>query len=67
VHHGHPDRLEETHAAIREWASREGIRFKREDDGGNEVWAGLYEFYLTDPADEPDLNDWKTEVLYQID
>jgi hypothetical protein len=21
---------------------------------------------LTDPAKEPDLNEWKTEVLYQV-
>ena len=66
LHHGHPDRLEELHDAIRMWAAREGIRLKRAREGEQDVWAGLYEFYLTDPADEPDLNEWMTEVLYQV-
>lgn len=66
VHRGHPDRLERAHEEIRRWADHEGVRLKREIDGGEEVWSGLFEFYLSDPAVEPDLNRWETELLYQV-
>jgi effector-binding domain-containing protein len=66
VHHGHPDRLDRAHDALREWADRKGVELKVETEGGREVWAGVFECYLTDPADEPDPAEWRTELLYQI-
>jgi hypothetical protein len=31
-----------------------------------EVWGGRFEFYLTNPAEHPDLEKWSTEIAYQV-
>jgi effector-binding domain-containing protein len=66
IHVGHPDRLGRAHDSLRRWAEDEGVQLKRTVEGSREVWSGLVEFYLTDPAVEPDPSRWRTEILYQI-
>ncbi|QFG25070.1 GyrI-like domain-containing protein [Actinomadura sp. WMMB 499] len=62
LHEGHPDGLGKAHAALQEWAGEMGLELDR--DG--EVWAARYETYLTDPAQEPDLAKWRTELAYLV-
>ena len=67
VHHGHPDSLHKTCAALEAWGASEGVTFARGDADGRITWSGRYEFYLSDPAVAPDLNEWVTEVAYLTD
>ena len=67
THHGHPDQLEQTCGRLEAWAAQEDITFATTDEGYDDVWGGRYEFFLTDPDVEPDLNNWKIEVAYLVD
>ena len=64
IHSGHPDGLVGTCAALLAWGEREGVRFASHPRDGREAWTGRYEFYLSDPDDVPDMNDWQTEVAF---
>jgi effector-binding domain-containing protein len=64
VHHGHPDSLHETCAALESWAGKQGVTFAQRDHNGRAIWKGRYEFYLSSPADQPDPTSWTTEVAY---
>ncbi len=63
VHTGDPDRLVEAHAALQAWAAARDLRVERSDD---DVWGGRFEFYLTDPADQPDRSRWSTAIAYLL-
>lgn len=66
VHTGHPDRLVHAHAALQEWATSRRLDLQRSRQGDDEVWGGRFEFYLTDPAQQPDPEQWSTEIAYLI-
>lgn len=67
VHTGHPDRLLESLNALDAWvAERRFAPAKRREENA-EVWEGRYVFYLTDPAEQPDLNQWSIEIAYLLD
>jgi AraC family transcriptional regulator len=56
THAGPYDKLSEAHAAVQQWIEAEGL-----------AAAGApWEVYVTDPADHPDPQDWKTEVFWPI-
>ena len=62
THRGHPDRIAAAHLALVAWAAAEGVPLAK--DG--EVWEGMFESYLTDPAVEPDPARWETELAYLV-
>jgi AraC family transcriptional regulator len=56
THAGSYDKLADAHAAIQQWIEAEGL-----------TAAGApWECYVTDPADYPDPQDWKTEVFWPL-
>jgi len=56
VHAGPYEKLTDAYAAIEQWMEAEGL-----------VAAGApWECYVTDPADYPDPQDWKTEVFWPL-
>lgn len=57
VHSGHYEQLGETNAAIERWIEANGYKSK----------GGTWEWYVTDPADHPDPNSWKTEVYWPLE
>lgn len=56
VHSGPYEQLPETNAAIEQWIEANGY----------EVAGAPWESYVTDPAQHPDPNDWKTEVYWPL-
>ena len=64
AHTGHPDSLMEATAALLAWAEKKGLRWETSNDG--KEWGARLEFYLTDPAAEPDMNRWKTELAFLV-
>jgi AraC family transcriptional regulator len=56
VHVGPYDRLPDTNAAIERWIEANGFRT------GGPAW----EHYITDPAEHPDPEDWRTEVYWPL-
>ncbi len=57
VHGGDYQQLHETFAALERWIEANGFR------PGGAPW----ESYVTDPADFPDPNDWRTEVYWPLE
>lgn len=66
VHHGHPDGLVDATGALLAWAAAEGLTFDRHDIDAGDAWAGRFEFYLTDPAEQPDMAQWDTELAFRL-
>jgi AraC family transcriptional regulator len=56
VHVGPYDSLGQTHAAIERWIA----------DHGHAVVGAPWEVYVTDPGEQPNPAEWRTEVLYPI-
>jgi effector-binding domain-containing protein len=63
---GHPDGLISVIASLREWARREGLTWDMTDTLGGEQWAARLEINETDPADEPDMTKWTTQLAFRL-
>jgi effector-binding domain-containing protein len=53
-------------AALIGWANDQGLRWDRWDDPSGDAFRARVEYYLTDPADEPDPDKWETEVAIKL-
>jgi effector-binding domain-containing protein len=49
-----------------EWGKQNNVAWDRWDDPNGDAFAGRFEHYLTDPAEEPDSTKWETEVAIRI-
>jgi effector-binding domain-containing protein len=63
VHVGPYDGLVAANAEVQRWAGQRGIAWAM-DEGGQ--WGGRVERYLTDPSQQPDSSQWRTEIAYLI-
>jgi len=66
MHCGHPDKLDQSFEALQSWADGQNIQWKKHTENEEQVWAGRFEFFMTNPADEPDLNKWRTAIAVLI-
>jgi effector-binding domain-containing protein len=60
VHHGHPVGLMQATADLLSWAEKKGVSWNTDGRG----WAGRVEWYLSDPATQPDMSTWTTEIAF---
>ena len=60
LHTGHPAELEEATANLLAWAEKNSIQWKM----NGERWGGRVEWYYSDPAVEPDVTKWETELAF---
>jgi effector-binding domain-containing protein len=63
---GHPDGLIGATAALLEWAAARGLTWDVTRTGQGDTWAARLEIYETDPAQEPDLNKWVTQLAFRL-
>jgi len=66
THTGAPDTLVEATAALLDWAAAQGLTFDVTDSDEGEKWGCRVEFYLTDPAEQPDMTKWQTELAFRL-
>jgi effector-binding domain-containing protein len=52
--------------ALLDWGAEKGLVWDRWDVENGDAFAARVEFYLTDPADEPDQEKWETEVAIRL-
>ena len=57
LHVGAYDKLPEAHGAIQQWVEEQGLK----------TAGAPWESYVTDPGEEPDPKDWKTEVFWPVE
>ncbi len=60
LHTGHPAELEEATANLLAWAEKNNIQWKM----NGERWGGRVEWYYSDPAIEPNMTKWETELAF---
>lgn len=66
THAGHPSELVGVTGALLDWAAEQGLAWDITPDGDDERWGARVEFYLTDPADEPDMSKWETKLAFRL-
>jgi effector-binding domain-containing protein len=52
--------------ALLEWAAKNGIKWDRWDDENGDAFRSRVEYFLTDPAEQPDRKKWETEVAIRL-
>lgn len=50
------------HYALLDWGKTNGVPWQTADEG--RTWGVRIEYYLTDPAEEPDPQKWETEIAF---
>ena len=63
---GHPDGLIGVIASLREWARQEDLTWDMTNTRDGERWAARLEIYETDPAVEPDMTKWTTQLAFRL-
>jgi effector-binding domain-containing protein len=56
----------ETNVAMMDWAKDNGVVWNTITKNGVEWWNGRVEWYLTDPAREPDMKKYQTELAFLV-
>jgi effector-binding domain-containing protein len=52
--------------ALMEWAAEQGLVWDTYESDHGDGFGSRYESDLTDPADEPDMSKWETEVAIRL-
>ena len=66
THVGHPSELAGATGVLLDWAAAQGLTWDMSRDGDVERWGSRLEFYLTDPAQEPDMSKWETQLAFRL-
>ena len=64
THVGHPDQLIDVTAQLLAWG--ESQSFDWDVDASGRRWGARLEFHLTDPTEQPDMNQWATELAVRL-
>ena len=64
--HGHPDKLEQVTGMLIGWVrlTQQPLDMEERPDGDH--FACRLEIYETDPAEEPDMDKWVTELAFKL-
>jgi effector-binding domain-containing protein len=66
THTGHPSELIGAVQELLDWASAQGLKWDVAPSEAGERWGCRLETYLTDPAEEPDMSKWVTELAFRL-
>lgn len=66
THVGHPDGLADATAKLLDWAEQQGLRWDVTETAEGERWGCRLEIYNTDPAEEPDMSNWQTDLAFRL-
>jgi effector-binding domain-containing protein len=63
---GHPDGLVGPTESLQEWAGQHNLTWDLAQTEDGERWAARLEIYETDPAVEPDMTKWTTQLAFRL-
>lgn len=63
-HVGHYDGLIDSNAELQRWAREQGVTLASTETPRGDAFAGRFEQYLTNPAEEPDPSKFEVDVAY---
>ena len=64
--HGHPDQLEAVTAMLIGWVRLTGRPLDVDERADGDHFACRLELYETDPAEQPDMAQWVTELAFKL-
>jgi effector-binding domain-containing protein len=67
VHCGHPDTINRSADLLQSWAKQQSLQCRKHRQDNHDVWTGYFEFYLTNPANEPNPQKWRTALAFLIE
>jgi hypothetical protein len=59
-------RTAQRRAALLNWAGEQGLTFDVTPTAEGDRWGARLEIYETDPALEPDLDKWETQLAFRL-
>jgi len=68
-HVGHPGLLEDATRALLEWAEERGLSWDIVPSAASAAgvrWVARVEEYLTDPVEQPDMEQWQTNLIFKL-
>lgn len=65
-HIGHPDTLFDATTALLDWAAGQGLTWDVTETEEGDRWGARLEIYETDPAQEPNMDNWETELAFRL-
>jgi effector-binding domain-containing protein len=66
THTGAPETLAAATSELLEWAAARDLAWDVSDTDAGEKWGCRLENYLTDPAEQPDMSKWQTELAFRL-
>jgi hypothetical protein len=66
THTGAPQTLMAATSALLDWADGRELAWDVSQTDAGEKWGCRLEFYLTDPAEQPDTSKWQTELAFRL-
>ena len=66
THQGHPNELVGATKTLLDWAAGQGLTWDMSPGPDGERWGSRLEILLTDPAEEPDMNKWVTQLAFRL-
>ena len=66
THQGHPDELIDVTAGLLGWAAEQGLTWDMTEEPDGEHWACRLEVYHDDPAEQPDMTKWRTDLVFKL-
>ena len=66
THTGAPQTLVAATSALLDWAEARGLAFDVSESDAGEQRGCRVEFYLTDPAQQPETSKWQTELAFRL-
>lgn len=66
VHVGAPPTLQAATAALLDWAAQRHLTWDTSETDAGQKWGCRLEIYLTDPAEQPDLGKWETQLAFRL-
>ncbi|SEG99509.1 effector-binding domain-containing protein [Nonomuraea solani] len=65
-HHGHPDQLMGVTENLLRWAQEQGLKWDMSERDGAEHWGCRLELFQTNPMEEPDPDNWDTDLQFRL-
>jgi hypothetical protein len=66
THTGAPQTLMAATSALLDWAGARELAWDVSQTDAGEKWGCRLESYLTDPAQQPDMGKWQTELAFRL-
>ena len=63
---GHPSELVDATRELLDWAAAQGLKWDMTQTSEGERWGCRLENYLTNPAEEPDMSKWVTQLAFRL-